>query len=111
MPVTDDRVLKEAEILALRAIQDSVKMIHADTSSLREQITDVRERLIRVEMQDTRAAVAAISVRVEALERERYKQEGALGVVGFLVRNWQAIAFLLMGGLMLWKLGGMPLKL
>lgn len=101
MPVDDARVLKETEILVLRSLQDAIKGIREDTAQIREQVYEVRERMIKVEAQETNAKVIALDARLDILERDKQRLEGAAGVVGFVTKNWQ---FLMMVGFVVYTL-------
>lgn len=92
MSVDEDRVLKEAHLLAMRSIQDAIKRIDTNLEATRENVQEVREKMIRFEERDTRADVAALSVRVQALESDRAERKGQSGAIGWLISNWQALA-------------------
>ena len=94
MSVDEDRLLKEANLLAIRSIQDSIKRIDASQESMRKDVQEVREGMIRAEERDTRADVAALSVRVQNLESDRMEKKGQAGAVGWFITNWQALAMM-----------------
>lgn len=105
MPVDDARVLKEAEILVLRSLQDAMKGIREDIGSIREQVQEVRERMIVIEQRDTQARVTQLEARVSTLEGDKIRLQGAGAVAGWLMRNWQAALILALGVYMLWRSG------
>jgi len=107
MPVDDARVLKEAEILVLRSIQDAIKRIDSNGEKMNDRLQEIGERMIRVEMQDTRADVAALTERVRSMEDRLAIQQGAVGIVGWAIANWYGIAMFAFTIYVLMRQGGL----
>lgn len=74
MPVDEMGAVRQMEVEAFRQIADGIKHLNTD-------MRDVRERLIRIESNQLDRTVKSHSDRIDALERDRDKKQGAEGVL------------------------------
>lgn len=73
MPVDDEGAVRQMEVEAFRQIADGIK-------SLNNDMRDVRERLIRIESNQLDRTVQDHANRIAALESDRQRRDGALGI-------------------------------
>jgi len=93
--ISEETVLKHAEISTLRLISDTLNRIGGNIQALEKNVQEVRESVIRIEAQevkqqlvDLRAELKATNLRVAELEKDRQHREGAVGLIGWLGRNF-----------------------
>ena len=93
MPVAKADAVAEMNIHALRQISDGLAATNRAMSAFGDDLKDVRERVIRIEerdvkgeIQELRAEHKAIGLRVDALERVKDRQDGALGAGNWLAK-------------------------
>lgn len=99
-------VAQMAVIECLRQIADGNKKLNSVLEGMQTEIRDVRERLIRIEASEFKAELAhakneierlrkedlkTIDARVGALELDRGRREGAIGVVNWSFKNWPGV--------------------
>lgn len=102
-------VSQMAMIECLRSIADGNKKLGQLFEGLQVEVRDVRERVIRieasefkVEVAEAKAAVAAakheadlhheaLEKRIQSLEADKNRRDGALSLVEWVGRNWPAI--------------------
>ncbi len=92
MPVSDDHALRQFEIEALRQITDNLKRLNDRSEEQGRTLHSIDNRLIRIESNSVNSDVAALKEKVDGLERERDRREGALGLTNWLLRNWLSLA-------------------
>lgn len=78
MPTSDVDAAKLIEIEALRSIADNLKRLNDSAVETGKTITDVRERLIRIESNRVDTRVEELEKKVEDLERDKYRRDGAM---------------------------------
>lgn len=110
-----------AMIECLRQIADGNKKLNSVLEGMQVEVRDVRERLIRIEASEFKVElstakaeierlrkedVAKLDLRLEALETDKHRREGAISLVEWLGKHWPFT--LLAGGLItvvLWANG------
>lgn len=93
-PVSDMGLLGQTQILVLRAIQDSVNRIEKNSKEVAKEVSDVKERLIRIEAEDTKTELRIISARLTPLENDLQQRRGVSGFFGWLGQNWPMVVSL-----------------
>jgi len=94
----------------LAQIRDSLTGLSRDVRSANEATADVRERVIRLEERDKRldaveVDLAAVKVKVEVLETDRARRQGAIGMLG-TIKSWAPfLAMLFSAACVLWLYG------
>ncbi len=90
----DRQDLRQAQILALRQIGETLAAQTRRLESLTGKVDDVRERLVRLEAQEAgklveavRADLKAALVRIDDLEAQRDKVAGAAAFWAWLARS------------------------
>lgn len=80
MPVDDEGAVRQMEVEAFRQIADGIKLLNTD-------MRDVRERLIRIESNQLDRQVKSQGDRIDALERDRDKRDGATTIVSNIMKS------------------------
>lgn len=110
-PKSDETIMREAELLALRNISDSLVALHQEMGAYRESVASMREDMavikerqqqhhefresmkdLTTEFRDSIRALGAefqrgldaLETRVKAVEARNLKQDGAVGFVALL---------------------------
>lgn len=98
----------------LAQIRDSLTMQNRDIRTTSEAISDVRERVIRLEESNRRLEVVEgatkdHNTRLDVLEQDKLRREGAIGLIG-LIKVWGPFVFSLLAALWLYgrSLGIIP---
>lgn len=90
----------------LAQIRDSLSAQNRDIRNTVEAISDVRERVIRLEENNRRlevveAATKDHNTRIDALEADKQRRDGAIGMLGVL-RIWGPVVFSALAALWLY---------
>jgi hypothetical protein len=90
----------------LAQIRDSLSAQNRDIRNTVEAISDVRERVIRLEESNRRleiveAAAKDHNTRIDALEADKLRRDGAIGMLGVL-RIWGPVVFSALAALWLY---------
>ena len=99
MAATDTAgVAQLAMIEAVRQIGDNGKATNKLLEGMQTELRDVRERVIRIEASEYKntiikvdARVDDLDERVEKLEADKHRRDGALGLVEWFGRNWPLV--------------------
>lgn len=98
MPVTDDHAARLIEIEALRQITDNLKGLRDEIKEARGDVSDVRERVIRIEagqldrqVETNTTAIGKLAERIDALERDKDRRDGAVSGLEWVFKNWPGI--------------------
>lgn len=88
MAVDEPGAVRQMEVEALRHINEALTVLTAD-------MRDARERLIRIESNQLDRTVQSHATRLDALEREKDRRDGATGIIATLwkspVAGWLAL--------------------
>lgn len=76
MPMPKQEALTQIEITVLRQLGDNIAAQTRHLEALGDKVDDVRERVIRIEAQETEKRVEALSKRVAMLETQGNKISG-----------------------------------
>lgn len=76
----DDRQIRLENAELLRSVMSSIQEISAE-------VKDIQRRVIIIETRDHTAQIAALALRVTALEVESNKRDGATGVISALLKS------------------------
>lgn len=76
----------EAILIALSGIHDSIRSQNAASTEDRKLLHEMHERLIRIEVEGLAGKVESLETRVDALERDRDRREGAVSAFEWLSR-------------------------
>ena len=79
----------------LAQIRDSLTALNRDMRHVNEGLTDIRERVIRLEERDRRLEAVEhcttdLAARVNALEKDKDRRDGAIGLLG-AIPKWVPI--------------------
>jgi len=94
----------------LAQIRDSLSAMSRDIRSNNEATSDVRERVIRLEERDKRLdaveqGLASVKAKVDVLETDRDRRDGAIGMLG-TIKSWAPfLAMLFSAACVLWLYG------
>jgi hypothetical protein len=66
---------------------ETLRRIDAALGDMSKDMRDVRERLIRIESNQLDRKVQSHADRIDALEKERDKREGATGIVAMILKT------------------------
>ncbi len=105
MPVEEADAAQLIEIEVLRSISDRQKEtatilagVQDEIRGVREQVQDTRERVIRIESNQLDRTVANLAEKVEsngkridALEADKDRRDGAIGLGNWALRSWPAL--------------------
>lgn len=80
MPVDEEAAVRQMEVEAFRQIADGIKLLNTD-------MRDVRERLIRIESNQLDRQVKSQGERIDALERDRDKRDGASNILTTILKS------------------------
>jgi hypothetical protein len=95
-PSTEDQVMREAELLALRQMADNVAAMTRELVSSREIMTDLRIDMAAIKerqeqhsefkefLAELKGITDKLSTRVTAIETRNAQQDGAVGLVQWL---------------------------
>lgn len=87
MPVTDDHALRQFELEALRQITDNLKRLNDKAEKHGDVLQGIDSRLIRIESNKLDATVSALVTKVDALEAEKDRREGARGLLNIIMKS------------------------
>lgn len=100
--VGDVDVAQLAVIECLRQIADGNKKTGQVLEGMQVELRDVRERIIRIEaaeykmeMLEVRQGCEQLESRVELLEKEKFRREGAVSAYGWFLKSWPTVIALL----------------
>ena len=105
MPVGDAEAAQIIEIEALRQIVDNLKRLNERSDAMSTLITNqtdaingVDKRLIRIESNQLDGTVQKLANQVEtsakriaALEADKNRRDGAIGIMEWLLKSWPAL--------------------
>ena len=113
MPVPEEAALRQMEIEVMRSIQRSFDTTARQLESMNGKIdrqgdalTDVRERLIRIEEGRYGAKVEELQADVDLLKTEKAMRDGAIGLVNWFGRNWLILVLIIFVAALLLRVGG-----
>lgn len=95
MPVPEDKAIHLLEIEALRGIADTLKSFRDDAKEDRKLLMDVHTRVVRIEAAKVEELIGPLTERVDCLESEKDRREGAAGLINWLIKNWFGVLGLL----------------
>jgi chromosome segregation ATPase len=106
-----------AMIECLRQIADGNKKLNSVLEGMQAEVRDVRERVIRIEsnrietdIEDLKERVHEAEVKIDALEADKNRREGAIGAGDWFIRSWpNLIGFVLLIAIVLVATGKVPL--
>lgn len=85
----------------IKGLSESVREQTSVMLRMQEQQTDIVARLERIEAKATAEQVAALLVRVDNLEASEHRREGAINVVGAILKS-PAIGWIVGGATFIW---------
>lgn len=80
MPVPDEHALRQFEIEALRQITDNLRRLNDGQAEQGKVLHSIDNRLTRIESATVSADVETLKTKVDALERDKDRREGAMGL-------------------------------
>ena len=110
MEVEDERLSSEAFLHIARQQSLSLQRIDQTLDKMRGDGQEMRERMIRIEMSDTKATLAALETKVEDLEKivdgfrmDKARLQGAAGLLDWVQKNYQGLGVLAMAAYVMLK--------
>ncbi len=102
-----------AIVEALRLIADSNKGINEGLKGIQEEVRDIRERVIKIEAAEFKTDLARVQGRidgvidrVDVLESDKDRRDGALNLTNWVLRNWPAVlGYIVLAGIVLFANG------
>ncbi len=91
MPVSDEHALRQFEIEALRQITDNLRRLNDKSEEQSKVLHSIDSRLIRIESNKLEPAVEELIVKVDALERDKHRRDGAISAWEWVFKNWPGI--------------------
>ena len=102
MPVSDEHAMRQFEIEALRSINRNLERLYQRSDEQGQTLHTIDLRLTRIESNSVSAEVGELKSKVDQLESDRDRREGALSLGNWLLRNWPAlVALLVLAGVVL----------
>jgi hypothetical protein len=80
VPVSDDHALRQFELEALRQITDNLRRLNDKADKQGEFLQTMDGRLIRIESNKLDDTVTTLAAKVDALESDRDRRDGAIGL-------------------------------
>jgi uncharacterized sporulation protein YeaH/YhbH (DUF444 family) len=77
----------DAELMVLRQMQDAISRIDMTVATMQADVSDVKERVIRIEAQETKAELRSLEARIGVLEADKQRREGAVGFLAWIGKN------------------------
>lgn len=91
MPVSDDQAMAQFQIEALRQITDNLRRLNDNIAEQTKTLHAVDLRLTKIESNSVNSKVAALEDKVDSLERDRDKRDGATGLATWVFKNWPGV--------------------
>jgi hypothetical protein len=86
MPVSDEKAVHLIEIEAMRQIVDNLKRLNDRTEEQTKMLHAMDKRLDRIESNKLDRSVVELEKRIESLEQDKFRRDGAVGMVEWASR-------------------------
>jgi hypothetical protein len=87
MTVVTDRQIRLENAELLRGLVASVESVRQEQQTMHSQVSEIRDKVITIEARDVGAQVAALALRVAALEVAYQRREGRDGMIGTVFKS------------------------
>jgi hypothetical protein len=98
---SSDRQLRLENAELLRALVTSVESVRQEQQSMHTQVSEIRDKVITIEARDVGAQVAALSLRVAALEVVNQRREGATTLAESILKS-PTLGWIIGAGTFIW---------
>lgn len=92
MPIPQEAALRQFEVEAMRGILDNLKRVNEQQIKQTEVMHSMDKRLVRIEENSVNADVKDLRHRLESLERDRDRREGAINLFEWVFKHWPGVA-------------------
>jgi hypothetical protein len=92
MPVSDEHALRLIEIEAMRQITDNLKRLNEGQAEQTRTLHSIDLRLTKIESNSVNTKVTELATKVDALESDRDKRDGAITFGNWLLRYGPLLA-------------------
>lgn len=96
-----DRQLRLDNAELLRALVASVDHLRSEQAAVHTQVSEIRDKVITIEARDVGAQVAALALRVAALEVSHQRREGATSLAETIVKS-PTLGWIIGAGTFIW---------
>lgn len=97
-PVTEDRAIAQWTLESMRQITKALDRVTDRLDVVHEKLDAIGERVTRIEANRLEHEVAEISdrqkaalERIDKLERDKDRRDGAFGLMGWVLRHWPSL--------------------